>query len=34
MGLIKLDRENQTLSCQLYQQFFSSYPTLGENTNV
>ena len=34
MGLIKLDRENQTLSCQLYQQFFSSYPTLGENINV
>jgi AAA-like domain len=27
MGLIKLDREPQTLSCQLYQQFFSSYPT-------
>jgi DNA-binding Xre family transcriptional regulator len=34
MGLIKLDREHQTLSCQLYQQFFSSYPTLGENINV
>jgi DNA-binding Xre family transcriptional regulator len=34
MGLIKLDREHQTLSCQLYQQFFSSYPTLGGNINV
>jgi transcriptional regulator with XRE-family HTH domain len=34
MGLIKLDREHQTLSCQLYQQFFSSYPTSGGNINV
>ena len=34
MGLIKLDRERQTLSCQLYQQFFSSYPTSGGNVNV
>jgi AAA-like domain len=34
MGLIKPDSENQTLSCQLYQQFFSNYPTLGGTINV
>jgi AAA-like domain len=34
MGLIKTDSEHQALSCQLYQQFFSNYPTLGGTINV